>query len=108
MPPGYKGSRMAIPESEARSAVEGFATTWRRVVTDPQGFFADMPETGGLAAPLAFLAICAAINAVGHLLLLAGMRGMVAVFVGEILGAFLASAAFVVVAQHLFAAKAGF
>lgn len=99
---------MAVPESEARSAIEGFAATWRRVMTDPPGFFADMPETGGLAAPLTFLAICAAVNALGHLLLLAGVGGMIAVFVGHMIGAFVAAATFVIVAQNLFEGRAGF
>ena len=99
---------MAVPESEARSAIEGFAATWRRVMTDPPGFFAAMPETGGLAAPLTFLAICAAVNALGHLLLLAGVGGMIGIFVGQIVGAFVAAAAFVIVAQHLFEGRAGF
>jgi hypothetical protein len=99
---------MAAPESEVRTAVEGFAATWRRVTTDPQGFFADMPETGGLAAPLTFLAACAAINAVAHLLVLVGLGGMIAVFVGQLIGAFVAATVFVIVAQHLFEGRAGF
>jgi hypothetical protein len=99
---------MAVPEPEVRAAVEGFAATWRRVTTDPQGFFADMPETGGFAAPLTFLAICAGINAICHLLLLAGVGGMIAVFVAQIVGAFVAAAAFTVVAQNLFEGRAGF
>ena len=99
---------MAVPEPEVRTAVEGFAATWRRVTTDPQGFFADMPETGGLAAPLTFLAACAAINAVAHLLLFVGLGGMIAVFVGQLIGAFVAATTFVLVAQHLFEGRAGF
>lgn len=99
---------MAVPDSEVRSAVEGFAATWRRVMTDPRGFFADMPETGGLRAPLTFLAVCAGINALGHLLVLAGVRGMIAVFVGQLVGAFVAAAVFVLVAQNLFEGRAGF
>lgn len=99
---------MAVPESEVRTPVEGFAATWRRIATDPQGFFADMPETGGLVAPLTFLAVCAGINALAHLLLLVGLGGMIAVFVGQLLGAFVAAAAFVIVAQHLFEGRAGF
>jgi hypothetical protein len=99
---------MAVPESEARTAVAGFAATWRRVMTDPRGFFADMPENGGFAAPLTFLAVCAAINALGHLLLLLGPGAMIAAFVGQIIGAFVVAAAFVIVAQNLFEGRAGF
>jgi hypothetical protein len=99
---------MAVGASETRSPLEDFPTTWRRVVTDPNGFFADMPEVGGLGPPTTFLAICAGINALGHLLLGWGLRGALWIFVGEIVGAFLAAALFVVVAQQLFSGRAGF
>src|SRR5581483_8513997 len=53
---------MALPEPDALAAgARTFAATWQRVVTDPRGFFAEMPETGGLRDPAVFLAICAAL-----------------------------------------------
>ena len=36
-------------------AGSSFADTWRRVVTDPRGFFAEMPLAGGLGEPMTFL-----------------------------------------------------
>jgi hypothetical protein len=100
---------MATREFDARSAVEQFPSVWQRVITDPPGFFADMPETGGLAQPAAFLAICAAINALGHLLLpLVGIRAMVSIFVWQIVAALLTATFFVLIAQNLFAGRAGF
>ena len=99
---------MSTSEFEGRSAATDFRAAWQRVITDPHGFFADMPETGGLGAPLTFLGVCAGINAAAHLLLLVGLGGMIAVFVGQIVGAFVAAAAFVVVAQNLFEGHAGF
>jgi hypothetical protein len=99
---------MAVEASETRSPLEDFPTTWRRVVTDPDGFFATMPTTGGLGAPVTFLAICAGVNALGHLLLGWGFRGALWVFVGEVAGAFIAAAIFVLVAQQLFGGRAGF
>jgi hypothetical protein len=99
---------MAVGASEVRSPLEDFPTTWRRVLTDPDGFFADMPQTGGLGAPTSFLAICAGINALGHLLVGFGLRGALWVFVGEVAGAFIAAALFVVIAQQLFGGRAGF
>ena len=99
---------MSTTESEARLAFEAFPATWRRIVTDPHGFFADMPETGGLGQPLSFLAICAAANAVGQLIVGGGLRGLVLALVGQLIGAVLAAALFVLVAQNLFEGRAGF
>jgi hypothetical protein len=77
-------------------------------MTDPRGFFADMPETGGLTEPLFFLAACAAINAACHLLFGIGLGGFVVLGLGQILGGFLGAALLVLVAQHLFDGRAGF
>ena len=99
---------MAVGATEGRPWLEEFPVTWRRVVTDPQGFFAEMPETGGLGPPTTFLAICAGANAVGHLLVGWGVRGMIAVFAWQIAGSALLAALLVLVAQHLFHGRAGF
>ena len=99
---------MATSEFEGRSPIEGFPTIWQRVVTDPLGFYAVMPETGGLAQPTAFLAISAAINALGHLLSLVGLGGMIGMFVWQLVAAFVLAALFVLIAQNLFGGRAGF
>ena len=99
---------MSTTEPDGRAALEGFVGTWRRVVTDPLGFFADMPESGGLAAPTIFLALCSAANAAGHLLVGRGLTSGVAVFVGQVVSAYVAAALLVLVAQHLFGGRAGF
>jgi hypothetical protein len=99
---------MSTKEFESRSLVEEFPAVWQRVITDPLGFFADMPETGGLQQPTIFLAICAAINAIGHLLLFAGLSGMALIFVWQLVAAFVMAALFVLIAQQLFAGRAGF
>jgi hypothetical protein len=99
---------MSTREFESRSSFEDFPTVWQRVVTDPLGFFASMPETGGLQPPLVFLALCALINALGHLLFFAGLGGMLSIFVWQIVAAFVMAALFVLVAQNLFGGKAGF
>lgn len=99
---------MSTPEPESRFTVESFTTTWRRIVTDPLGFFADMPEAGGLGAPSTFLAICTAANALGHLITGWGVAASLAIFVAQLVGSYLAAALLVLVAQHLFAGRAGF
>jgi hypothetical protein len=99
---------MSTSEFEGRAALDGFPATWRRVMTEPHAFFADMPETGGLAQPLAFVAICAAINGAGHVIRGWGVHGLVWVIVWQIIGAVVSGAVFVLVAQHLFQGRAGF
>jgi hypothetical protein len=97
-----------LAENDARATLEGFGVTWRRVMTDPAGFFADMPETGGLRDPAIFLVGCAALNALGHLLTGWGMYGLVAIFVAQVVAAFVGAAILTLVAQHLFEGRAGF
>src|SRR5581483_1327725 len=88
---------MALPEPDALAAgARTFAATWQRVVTDPRGFFAEMPETGGLRDPAVFLAICAALDGLGH--------GLVTLSVA----AGVLAALLVLVAQHLLDGHAGF
>ncbi len=99
---------MADAAFEAHTAFDAFPTTWRRVVTAPHAFFAELPETGGLGAPAAFLAACAAIDALGHLLVGWGIAGAVGVFVGHVLGAVVLAALLVLIAQHLFDGHGGF
>lgn len=82
--------------------------TWTHVVTDPSGFYAKMPETGGLGHPAAFLAACAAINAAGHLVFGGGFRALVAVFLTQVIATFVLAIVAVLVAQHLFQGRAGF
>jgi hypothetical protein len=99
---------MATREFDTRSNIEEFPTVWQQVVTDPLGFFAEMPQTGGLGQPVVFLALCAGVNALGHLLFVVGLRGMVWVFVWQIVAAFVTATIFVLIAQNLFGGRAGF
>lgn len=90
------------------SGPDDFVTTWRRVMSDPAGFFADMPETGGLADPLRFLALCAAIDAAGTLLVTWSLVAAIGAFVVLVLGSFALAAVLTLVTQHLFEGRAGF
>jgi hypothetical protein len=85
----------------------GFADSWKRVMTDPVGFYATMHETGGLYEPFAFLAVCAGINAVAHFVF-GWWWAALGIFVWQLVGAFVGAAAMTLVAQHLFSGRAGF
>ena len=91
-----------------RSTQTSFMRTWQRVMTDPHGFFAEMPQAGGLGDPGTFLLITGLLNAVGHLVLGSGIGGMLAWFVFHVVLAGVIAALFTVVAQQLFEGKAGF
>jgi hypothetical protein len=99
---------MDAPDAPDESPAATFPAAWRRVMTDPHGFFADMPETGGLGEPTLFLALCAAVNAAGRLLVGWGLGAALGSFVVQVVGAYVAAAILVLVAQHLFQGRAGF
>lgn len=40
---------------------KGFIRVWKKVMTDPQQFYREMPSSGGFDKPISFLAICGAI-----------------------------------------------
>lgn len=85
-----------------------FAETWRSVMSDPRTFFASMPTTGGLNEPLAFLAICAAINAAGVLLVSWSVFATIGAFIWTIVAAFVIAGLLTVVTQQLFGGREGF
>src|SRR2546429_7408971 len=94
-------------EFEGAAVLEGFPNTWKRVMTDPRGFFAEMPEVGGLQAPLAFLGVTAVINAAGHLVLGWGLGGFLRIVLWQVLGAFVSAGRFVAISPHPFGGPAG-
>ena len=81
---------------------------WMHVITDPVDFYAKMPEVGGLGHPATFLAACVAVDAAGHLVFGGGFRALIGVFVSTMVAAFALAVIAVLVAQHLFAGRAGF
>jgi hypothetical protein len=85
-----------------------FVTTWRQVTEDPAGFFATMPPTGGLAEPMRFLALVAALDAAGSFVVCWSPWRAAAVFVGLLVGVVLVAAVATLVAQNLFDGAAGF
>jgi len=99
---------MTPTETGWRGTQANFVRTWQRVMTDPHGFFAEMPQAGGLGDPGTFLVITGAANAIGHLVLGSGIAGMLAWFVLHVVVAGVLAALFTVIAQQLFEGKAGF
>ena len=80
---------------------DSFTGVWKRVVTDPRGFFADMPTRGGIQSPLLFLVGCLVIAALGYLIVGPRGIGLSLVFWGAV-RSFLYAAIFMVVARNVF------
>ena len=89
-------------------ATNDVVTTWRRVVQDPVGFFATMPETGGLGEPMRFLAICAGINALGMFIGSWSVLHALWAFVMLVVGMAVIAGVMTLVTQHLLEGHAGF
>jgi len=89
-------------EFQTDNPFDSFTGVWRRVTTEPQSFFQDMPVSGGLQNPLLFMTICLALGSLG--LLIFGPRGLALWFlVGGIVRAFVGAAILMVIARQLFA-----
>jgi hypothetical protein len=99
---------MSTPEFAPQAAVEQFTRTWQRVMTDARGFFADMPQAGGLREPLVFLTVCAVLDGAGHLVTRWSVLGFVSTVVGEVAWTFVLAAILVMLAQHVFGGHTGF
>lgn len=49
---------MSDTEFLPQEGPKGFVRVWRKVMLDPQGFYREMPSSGGFENPLIFLGIC--------------------------------------------------
>jgi hypothetical protein len=96
------------PAFDPRAEVDSFATTWRRVVTEPRPFFADMPEVGGLRDPFVFLTVCALLNGAGMMLIRASLTAGIGATLWMLLYVVALGALCTLVAQQLFDGPAGF
>ncbi len=94
-------------EFRTEQFAESFTGVWKRVVTDPRGFFQDMPIRGGIQAPLLFLVGCLVLAALGFLVVGPRGIGLSLVFWGT-LRSFLYAAVFMLISQHIFSGAADY
>lgn len=94
-------------EFRTEQFAESFVGVWKRVVTDPRGFFQDMPIRGGIQAPLLFLVGCLVVAALGYLVIGPRGFGLSLVFWGSV-RSFLCAAVFLLVARQIFSGAADF
>lgn len=94
-------------ELETNDLAQSFVGVWKRVTGEPRAFFQEMPVSGGLPAPLAFLTLCLAVSAVGFLVF--GPRGWtIRIVIEGVTRSFVYAAVLTVVARQLFAGVGDF
>jgi hypothetical protein len=94
-------------EFRTEQFAESFIGVWKRVVTDPRGFFQDMPIRGGIQAPLLFLVGCLVLAALGFLVVGPRGFGLSVVFWGTV-RSFLYALVFMLIARHVFSGTADY
>lgn len=52
---------MSDNEFAPQEGPRGFLNLWKRIITDPQAFYQEMPRDGGFENPLIFVGICAGV-----------------------------------------------
>ncbi len=95
-------------EFDRHDFVYSFGQVWKKIMTDPQGFFLAMPLTGGLANPLVFATLCLLIAGLGFLV--SGSKlGLAVMLVGlGIVRLFIGAAFLLLVARKLFEGRGDF
>jgi hypothetical protein len=89
-------------ELQTDNFIDSFVGVWKRVTSDPRGFFQDMPVRGGLQNPLIFMAVCLAVSALVFLIF--GPRVFALhLLIGGVIRSFIYAAIFLVIARQLFA-----
>jgi hypothetical protein len=95
-------------EFDRRDFIYSFGQVWKKIVTDPQGFFLAMPLTGGLGNPLGFAVLCLLIAGVGFLASDGGLRLAVTLVLWGVVRLFLGAALLLLVARQLFEGRGDF
>jgi hypothetical protein len=99
---------MVEAEFDRADFMSSFVQVWKKVITDPQGFFLAMPLRGGLGNPLVFAVLNLAIAAVGFLLTGRGVKLGLILLVWGIVRLFIGAAILSLVARKLFDGKGDF
>jgi len=92
----------ANAEFDPQDPAGSFATTWQRVIVEPQAFFEALPTAGGLQPPLIFAGICLTIGGLGFLVFGGGIKGLVLIVMLGIVRLFIGSAIVAFIAQRIF------
>ena len=81
---------------------KGFLRVWKKIMTDPQGFYREMPSSGGFDKPIFFLAICGVVYLLLRVIVAETMTLAVVSFFLVVLAYVLGPGILMLVAQTLF------
>lgn len=99
---------MDATEFDRSDLIYSFGQVWKKVMSDPRGFFPAMSLRGGLGNPLAFAALCLAIAGIGFLLSGRGLGFAVLAVVGGVVRLFIGAALLSLIARTLFEGRGDF
>ncbi len=88
--------------------LRGLFETWRQVLTEPGYFFQEMPVTGGLGAPLAFLVLCSAVLSLGVGLTTGKLGWALGILIWAIVKAAIGAAIILLATRSLFGGQADY
>lgn len=93
---------MDAAEFDRNDFIYSFGQVWKKLMTDPQGFFLAMPLTGGLMNPLVFAILCLFIAGIGFLVSGYGLHLTVTLILLGVVRLFLGAALLLLIAGKLF------
>jgi hypothetical protein len=93
---------MTIPEFDRKDFITSFGQVWKKVITDPRGFFSAMPLTGGIENPLGFALTCLLIAGLGELLTGRGFGLTLFLIIGGVLRLFIEAGLLLLISRHVF------
>jgi len=99
---------MDTAEFDRSDFIYSFGQVWKKVMTDPQGFFLAMSLRGGLGNPLAFAALCLALAGAGFVMSGYGLKLGLMLVVWGIVRLFIGAAILLLIARKLFDGKGDF
>ena len=99
---------MDAAEFDRSDFIYSFGWVWKKIMTDPQGFFLAMPLTGGLGNPLLFAALSLAVAGVGFIVSGGGVKLAVLILLGGVVRLFIGAALLLLIAQRLFDGQGDF
>jgi hypothetical protein len=99
---------MDAAEFDRSDFVYSYGRVWKKIMTDPQGFFLAMPFTGGLSNPLLFAAISLALTGMGFIVRGGGVKLALTILLLGIVRLFIGAALLLLIAWKLFDGKGDF
>ena len=99
---------MDAAEFDRSDFIYSFGQVWKKVMTDPQGFFLAMPLTGGLMNPLLFTAASLTLAGIGFVVSGRGVKLALIVLLWGIVRLFISVALLQLIARKLFAGQGDF